>query len=146
MKKTLLTIKNRLLFFSIVIYGLILLPNTVFATMPLLSKWKLNIGVAGLEAGFPNPTLEEYQLPAYIGAVYRAFFGFMVVIFFAQMIWSGYIYITSKGNEEKVTRAKNMIMSSIVGIIISVASYLLTAFILKEIFTAAAYSGITPES
>lgn len=53
---------------------------------------------------------------------------FMVLIFVAGLTW-----MTSGGNEQKAEKAKQMIMSAIIGLLVVLAAYAITAYIGKTL-------------
>jgi len=55
--------------------------------------------------------------------------GFLGIIFFGLMIYGGMTWMTAEGNDEKVTRAKNIIVGSIVGFFVVLAAYAASYFI-----------------
>jgi Type IV secretion system pilin len=70
----------------------------------------------------------------YIGLLLTGFFSVLGIIAIALLIYSGFVWMTARGNESKVTKAKENIINIIIGLIFIIGSYALTAFILK-IFT-----------
>lgn len=67
----------------------------------------------------------------YIGLVLTSFFSVLGIIAVALLIYSGFVWMTARGNEAKVTKAKENITSVIIGLIFIIGSYALTAFLLK---------------
>jgi TRAP-type C4-dicarboxylate transport system permease small subunit len=51
------------------------------------------------------------------------------VIFLGLLIYGGYIWMTARGNEQQVEKAKNIIINTIIGLVIVVAAYAITVFI-----------------
>lgn len=54
-------------------------------------------------------------------------------LFFIFMIYAGMIWFTSGGQEEQITKAKDIIFWCVIGMAVTLGSYALTAFILKVI-------------
>lgn len=54
------------------------------------------------------------------------------VIFLIQMIFAGYIWMTSSGNEDKVSQAKKKIVNAIIGLIVVLAAYAITWLVLSS--------------
>ena len=52
-------------------------------------------------------------------------------MFLGLAIYAGIIWMTASGSEEKVSKAKEMLTESIIGIIIVLAAYAISYFILK---------------
>jgi len=55
------------------------------------------------------------------------------VIFLILMIYAGYTWMTARGEEEKVTKAKETITRAIIGLIIVVAAYAISAFVISSL-------------
>lgn len=55
------------------------------------------------------------------------------IIFFLLLIYAGYLWMTARGNEEEVTKAKKITREAIIGLIIILLARLLTEFILSQI-------------
>jgi len=55
------------------------------------------------------------------------------IIFIILMIYAGYNWMTAQGEEEKVTKAKTTIQRAIIGLIIVVSAYAITAFVFKSL-------------
>ena len=58
---------------------------------------------------------------------------FIGVIFFVLMIYGGFLWMTARGNEQQVEKAKDLIISAVIGLIIIFAAYAITMY-LGQIF------------
>ena len=58
---------------------------------------------------------------------------FLGVIFLILMIYGGYLWMTARGNEEQVTKAKNLISAAIIGLVIVLAAYAISYFIISRL-------------
>ena len=67
------------------------------------------------------------------GQIVGAILGFIGVIFLILMIYAGFSWMTASGNESQVDKAKNLITAAIIGLIIVLAAYAITAFIGNQI-------------
>lgn len=74
-----------------------------------------------------DPILQD--IPTAIGQIIGAVLAFVGIIFFVLMIYAGLMWMTARGNEEQVTKAKNLIGAAVIGMIIVFAAYAITAFI-----------------
>ena len=97
---------------------------------------------AGLKDGFSatgelntfaqNSGYSAAQDPEYyIGSILNTVFASLGVIAVALFFYSGFTWMLARGNEEKVTKAKENFFNVIVSLIIIIASYAITTFILK---------------
>ena len=91
----------------------------------------------GGQAGFDNPA--ESNLPEIIGGVIKAFLSILGVLFMAYIIYAGSLWITARGEEEKITKAKAIIRGSIIGLIIVFAAFAITAFVLTRLTVSSGY-------
>jgi len=54
---------------------------------------------------------------------------FVGVLFLILMIYAGITWMTAAGNDQQVTKAKSLLINSIIGLIIIFAAYAITAFV-----------------
>lgn len=85
----------------------------------------------GLIKGGKAPTLQET-----IGSVIGAVLAFVGVIFLILIIYGGITWMTAGGNEEKIKKAKGLIVNSIIGLVIILAAYSIVSFIFTQIGVA----------
>jgi cytochrome bd-type quinol oxidase subunit 2 len=63
------------------------------------------------------------------------FFSLLGVIFLILVIYGGAKWMTSRGNQEEIKKAKNILISSIIGLLIVLVAYALTWFIFNFFIT-----------
>lgn len=85
---------------------------------------------AGKEAygGTPATDLETIT-----GKIIFGFLGLLGIAFVVLMIYAGYQWMTAQGNEEKVTTAKKLIVQATIGLIIILAAYAITEFVVTNV-------------
>jgi hypothetical protein len=76
---------------------------------------------------------DDVQPEVLIGRVIRIALSFLGVVFFVLMLYGGFLWMTAAGNEDRVTKAKNLIIAAVTGMIIVLASYAISFFILREL-------------
>lgn len=59
------------------------------------------------------------------------------VIIFCFMFYAGFIWLTAAGDDEKVNHAKEIIQTTVVGLLIALIAYSLTVFVLTQVLWAA---------
>jgi hypothetical protein len=86
-------------------------------------------------AAFKDKTGDNYQnfLQTKVGQIIGTVLGFVGAIFLILIIYAGITWMTSQGNEQQVTKAKNLLISAIIGIIIVFAAYAITSFLGAEL-------------
>lgn len=70
------------------------------------------------------------------GSLISQALGFVGIIFLVLMIAGGLMWMTAGGNEERVTKAKNLIKGAVIGLIIVFSSFYITQFILEAVDSA----------
>lgn len=90
------------------------------------------------QAGYTTQGVNEYTLSETIGRVIKVALGLVGTIFFALTVYAGYLWMTAQGNEEHVSKAKDILKMAVIGMIIVVAAYSITSFVLT--FTASSTS------
>ena len=63
----------------------------------------------------------------------RVILEFLGVIALVLVIYAGFLWMTAGGNEEKVTKAKNIITAAVIGLIITMAAYAITSFVTNRV-------------
>jgi ABC-type uncharacterized transport system YnjBCD permease subunit len=64
-----------------------------------------------------------------IGKVVGAGLAFIGVIFFLLIIYGGLLWMTARGNEQQVTKAKDLIISAVIGLVIVLSAYAITKYV-----------------
>lgn len=88
--------------------------------------------------------LDQTPLPALIGKLIQALLGVVGIVFLVYTVYGGILYMTAGGDDTKVLKAKKMIMTSVIGVIIIVAAYSLTSFVITTITNATAGGTANP--
>ena len=73
------------------------------------------------------------------------------VIFLILMIYGGFQWMTARGNEQQLEKAKNVITASVIGLIIVLSSYAISYFVVSKMSNSALNqnvnaTGSTPDS
>jgi hypothetical protein len=61
---------------------------------------------------------DEFSMAKMLGTVVRMFLSLVGIIFLSYTIYGGFIWMTAAGNDEKVSKSKNIIRDGIIGMII----------------------------
>jgi len=68
-----------------------------------------------------------------VGQILSAILSFLGVIFLLYMIYGGVMWMTARGNDSAIEKAKNIIVFAITGLLIVVAAYVITSFVLTSL-------------
>jgi len=80
-----------------------------------------------------NSNLKDKTLPNIITGIINIIMGVLGVIVVLIILWGGFIWMTAGGETDKVEKAKKMIYSGIIGLIIIISSYAIASFVLNAI-------------
>lgn len=74
---------------------------------------------------------DKYQtdVPGTIGKVIGAVLAFVGIVFLILVIYGGFMWMFARGNEQEVTKARDLIISAVVGLIIVLAAYAITKYV-----------------
>ncbi len=86
----------------------------------------------GIDKTAAGAGLDSYtnNLPKAAGEVVGTILSLVAVLFFALMIYAGILWMTGRGDEDRTKKAFDTIVASVIGIVIILASYAITAFAL----------------
>lgn len=88
-----------------------------------------------------NP-LGTSDIPTLIGRVIKAALGIVGSIALLMFIYGGFLWLTSAGNEQKISKGKNVLIWASIGLAIIFLSYSLVGFVIQGI-TGGETSGAT---
>jgi cytochrome bd-type quinol oxidase subunit 2 len=77
--------------------------------------------------------LQKKDLPVIVGQVIKQFMGLVGIVLVVFIIYAGYLWMTAQGNEEQVTKAKNIIKNCVIGTVLLFAAYSITDFVVGAV-------------
>ncbi len=122
---------NHHAFKTLFFWGFLLLALISFAPVSSAFNFAADTGLSttGTSAGYNPSTTPSPEI--IIGEVIKLVLGLLGIVFLAFMIWAGLEWMTAQGNDQKVTKAKQMITEAIVGLIIVSAAYAIAYFVIS---------------
>jgi len=99
------------------------------ASAALNVNWKndlQNVGQPAYGPGDPN-------LMNTVGKVIQIALGFIGVIMLVLFIYGGFLWMTSAGSEDKITKAKGIIKAAVIGLAIVLIAYSATYFVMEKL-------------
>ena len=101
-----------------------------FVVLPLFA-----FAQGGLSYPLPNP-LKFTSWPALIGAIASFIFYIALSVAVIMFIWAGILFLTSRGNEQQITKAKSAFTWAVIGLILALVSSGL-AYLIRDILNVA---------
>jgi hypothetical protein len=128
----------RKLFAMLGIIAALVIPRVILAEETDTSNWATATGLQATgDASFgPGYTTgENASLAFFIGNyIIKPVFGIVGTIFFALTVYAGVLWMTAAGDPKKVEKAKDILVTSVIGTVIVVSAY---------VITNAVFSGLT---
>lgn len=117
--------------FKKLVFTAIIISLMVSVALPALAI-ETGLGQTAKEAGL-NTGLAAKEPAEIIGYIIGIFLGFLGVIFVVLMVYGGYLWMTSYGNSQKVDKAKDLIVNAVLGLVVVIAAYAITSFVIKSL-------------
>jgi len=77
--------------------------------------------------------LSDIDVYTYIGVSINAFLGILGIIFLIIALYAGFLWMTAGGDSDKVTKSRQWLINSIIGLIILLSAYALSNFVIQRI-------------
>ncbi|MCL5794897.1 MAG: pilin [Patescibacteria group bacterium] len=85
---------------------------------------------------YGNSDVNSGTLSETVAKIIKIVLGFLGVIFIVLIIYAGFLWMTSAGNEEKIKTAKKIITAAIIGTAIILCAYAVTVFVIDNLISA----------
>lgn len=89
-----------------------------------------NLTDAGSSAGVTDETGEAPGIEEIIGNIIQAALIMIGTIFLVLIVYGGYLWMTARGNQEQVKKAKDIVIQASIGLVLVLAAWAITFFIL----------------
>ncbi|HTM68499.1 MAG TPA: pilin [Candidatus Binatia bacterium] len=76
------------------------------------------------------------DLSVVIGRVIGALIGLLGIVFVVLLVYGGFIWMTAQGNEDKIKKAKSVITSAVVGLVVVFAAYAIASAVIEALSSA----------
>ena len=108
----------------------------VLSPQPVFAQTATNTISQGLQNTAGTTYDTNLTATVFIGNLIKAMIGATGIIFLVITVYAGIIYMTAMGDTEKVKKAKTMLSSSVIGILIIIGAYALTSYIVGALSQA----------
>jgi hypothetical protein len=77
-----------------------------------------------------NVATTEFTLSETVGRVIKMVLMLIGTIFFVLAVYAGFLWMSAQGNEQQVTKAKDILRAATIGMVVIIASYSITAMVM----------------
>lgn len=90
--------------------------------------------LGGLNAIRVKSGYDNVSVSVVVGEAIKMVLGLVGVIFLVLVVYGGFLWLTSAGEEKKTTEAMNLISHSVVGLVITLSAYAVTVFVINSLY------------
>jgi hypothetical protein len=126
-------------FISLAIFFLLAVPGGFLKADNLTNTFNNAKNVAEGIGYDQNATIDSI-----VGKVINALLSILGVIFIGFIVYAGFTWLTARGEADRVNTAKAILRTSIIGLIIVLAAYAISYFVLSKI-ASETLTGVTQE-
>lgn len=127
MRKIFLTVFSLVLLSPVLISGSLALAQS--NSQEALDQLKAAGGASGANIAGSGPTDPRMI----VAVIIRASLAFIGVFFVVLIMYAGWLWMTAGGEEEKIGKAKKLILNGVIGLAIILSAYAITVFIIKVV-------------
>ena len=96
--------------------------------LPAYAQGDFGLSAAG-KAAKVNTSAPE----TIIGNIIKSALQFVGILFFLLMLYAGFLWMTARGNEKSVEKAKEIIIAAVIGLVIITAAYAITSAVIGSV-------------
>ena len=86
----------------------------------------------------------QADLSSTVATVIKAILAIVGSVFLVLTIYAGVLWMTAQGEDEKVKKAKDIITASVVGLVIVLSAYAITAFVTSKLTQSSPVDDLAP--
>ncbi|MCK4968589.1 MAG: TrbC/VirB2 family protein, partial [Candidatus Aenigmarchaeota archaeon] len=131
--------KKRTIHLSITLIVIFVL---IFFVSPV-SAQETDPGMSGMQEVQTATNYSDAGLPTIIGRTLKLILSFLGLIALIIVVYGGIIWMTAGGNPEKISKAKKIMISGLIGVLIIAFSYAIASFIISKLGGVAGEGGTT---
>lgn len=107
--------------------------GSVLAAENVTTRIQKGLGAAAEPSGYAQGTTD---LPTLVGALINQGFGILGILLLGLLLYGGILWMTARGESDKVKKATGVIRDAIIGLVIIVLAYALAAFVIASLGNA----------
>jgi len=85
----------------------------------------------------------DLTVSGFIGNLIKALLAATGIIFLVLTVYAGVLYMTAAGEPDKVKKAKSMLTSAVIGLVIIIGAYAISSYVITALSTAATATATT---
>ncbi|MBI2552297.1 DUF4215 domain-containing protein [Candidatus Uhrbacteria bacterium] len=124
------------IFLFFILHSAFSIPTALAQGVPLPSQIQTGAEIAAVpgQAGLILPTADPRVI---VARIIRVALGFLGLVAVALILYGGFLWLTSAGNEEQIDKAKKVLVNSVIGLAIILSAFGIVQFVLNRLQLAA---------
>jgi hypothetical protein len=106
---------------------------TLFFQTTFVDAQGLKNALGNLQKTAQPAGVEQGDIGTIVGSVINAALTLVGVIFLVLMVYAGFLWMTARGEEDQINKAKKIIIGTMIGLIITVSAYAITIFVTGQL-------------
>ncbi len=102
-------------------------------TFPLVQAEGLGDAFTKVDTVAGDAGYKEGDVMVIAGTIINIALSLLGVVFLGLMVYGGYLWMTARGNEQQVEKAKNTIITAIIGLVIVLVAYAISYFVIDKL-------------
>lgn len=103
---------------------------------PELLAQTTNVAQTGLDTVGTTAGLSAQDPTIIVARIIRGFLGVLGIIATVIILYAGFVWMTAGGSQERVDRAKRLLINAVIGLVIIMGSFAITQFVLQSLINA----------
>ena len=103
--------------------------------MPAIVFAADDLGLTNLETVRGGSGVGSTDMVTMIGGIINVVMGLLGVVAVLVILYGGFMWMTASGNEEKVGKAKKLIIAGIIGLVVIFAAFAIASFVISNLGT-----------
>ncbi len=119
------------------------LATNVFVALPAGAtdlKTEIGTNMKGVgDKGFGDASMpgdNPGKLQNTVGNIIKIVLGFLGIVMVIIVVYAGFLWMTAGGESDQVKKAKDWMLNATIGLLITIAAYTISGFIIGKIFEA----------
>lgn len=113
----------RSLWLSVIVCAVLCVPAVVMA------KKTISDAIPQLNKTVAPTGVEQKEIPVIVGDFIKTALGMVGLVFFALMVYAGFLWLTARGEEDQISKAKSVLKAAMIGLGLIVMAYAITNFV-----------------
>ncbi len=121
----------------------VVVANLFFLATPAYASLSYGDADGSLGVVVERTGVRQTDIKTASGEIIKAALGILGLIFFVLLIYAGITWMTARGDEDAVTKARETIFAAVIGLSVVLASYAITSFLTTRILSGSPDAGAT---